>query len=70
MHPIEKTAMEMPLRLPGYEEQRKGYTLVQMDPLVDMPSLQAAATLRTQLNDGEWDALFAEAVQKPSLASR
>ncbi len=38
---IEKTALEMPLPLNEYKEQRKGYTLVSMDPLADLPSQKA-----------------------------
>jgi len=51
---IEKTALEMPLPLPGHEEQRKSYTLVSMDPLADMPSQQVADTLHVQLRDADY----------------
>jgi MFS family permease len=51
---IEKTALEMPLPLPGHEEQRKSYTLVSMDPLADMSSQGVADTLRTQLRDVDY----------------
>jgi hypothetical protein len=51
---IEKTALEMPLRLPGFEEQRKGYTLVIMDPLSDVPSAEASANLHAQLKASDY----------------
>ena len=65
---IEKTALEMPLRLPGFDEQRKGYTFVQMDPLADMSSPEAASILRAQLS--EVDYLILDATQAAVTAPR
>ncbi|HKP52258.1 MAG TPA: glycosyltransferase family 39 protein [Chloroflexia bacterium] len=51
---IEKTALEMPLPLPEYEERRKEYSLVSMDPMADLPSQEVADTLHAQLRDVDY----------------
>ena len=69
---IEKTALEMPLALPGYAERRKEYTFVSMDPLADLPSQQAADTLRSQLREVDYLVLDATQAMEtvPSLPWR
>ncbi len=51
---IEKTALEMPLPLPGTEGKRNGYEFVKMDPLLDMTSRQVADTLHAQVNQSDY----------------
>jgi hypothetical protein len=58
---IEKTATLMPLSLPGHKEPETEYTLVEMDPLSDMPTKDVADTLRAKLH--EVDYLIIDATQ-------
>ena len=51
---IEKTALLMPLALPGHKDPKKEYSLVEMDPLDDKPSAEEAAILHDQLRDVDY----------------